>query len=427
MNQGNALTFLVRSLASNLGRVVARQEGDAALELVEGARRLARDFRRNAEPARLEELSVLVAGLDQPQLVILIKAFTHYFGMANLAEKLDAHRGPGSHARRQRAAQLAQAPEGARHTAPHDLRKDFFAETLIMPVFTAHPTESKRRTTLKILHRLTTQAEGLLEEGLGEEELEARRLSVLQELVILWQSDEVRRDRPSVLTEARRNLFYFEGSLAEAVPKLYRHWERDLSAVYGEDQAFHLPPFTVFGSWIGGDRDGNPFVTAKVSAGVISEMRSTALRLHTRALTEAYRRLSLSEQQVEISLALAASLRDDQQPPAGPGRAPERRHRGRTLPPEAALHARKAAAHRPARTARPAGAAEPPARLGHLVRQPQRIAERAGPAGREPAGPQRQHCGRRLPGRRPAPGGGLRPATGPPGPAPAQRPSTRRP
>ena len=290
MNSVNALTFLVRTLASNLGKVVARQEGDAALELVEGARRLARDFRRNAEPARLDELAALVAGLDQAQLVILIKAFTHYFGMANLAEKMHAHRGPQSGVMRTALKRLRD-----RGVSIADLRK-FFAETLIMPVFTAHPTESKRRTTQEILHRLTTQAEGLLEEGLDEEELESRRLNVLAELVILWQSDEIRRDRPTVLTEARRNLFYFEGSLSAAVPSLYRHWERDLSAVYGDDQAFHLPPFTVFGSWIGGDRDGNPFVTAKVTAGVIREMRSTALRIHTKALREVYRRLSLSEQ-----------------------------------------------------------------------------------------------------------------------------------
>ena len=306
MNQGNALTFLVRVLASNLGKVVARQEGDAALELVEGARRLARDFRKNGEPARLEELAQLIGALDQSQLVILIKAFTHYFGMANLAEKLHAHRQPQSGVMRSSLKRLRE-----RGIPPADLRK-FFAETLIMPVFTAHPTESKRRTTQEILHRLTTQAELLLEEGLDEEEQEARRLNVLQELVILWQSDEVRRDRPSVLTEARRNLFYFEGSLSKAVPALYRHWERDLSAVYGADQAFRLPPFTVFGSWIGGDRDGNPFVTAKVTAGVITEMRATALRLHTRALREVYRRLSLSDQQVEVSRALIASLRDDQ-------------------------------------------------------------------------------------------------------------------
>jgi phosphoenolpyruvate carboxylase len=307
MNSPNSLTFLVRTLASNLGKVVARQEGEHALDLVEKARRLARDFRKNAEPQKLRDLGALVAGLSEAELVVLIKAFTHYFGMANLAEKLHAHSG------RELGSVMRPALKRLKDRGvPVGELQAFFDSTLIMPVFTAHPTESKRRTTQEILHRLTTEAEGLLEEGLDEEELEARRLKVLEELVILWQSDEIRRDRPSVLTEARRNLFYFESSLSQAVPALYRQWERDLAAVYGEAQAFHLAPFLSFGSWIGGDRDGNPFVTARVSAGVLLEMRATALRLHARALKEVYRRLSVSGQQVEFSRAFTASLRDDE-------------------------------------------------------------------------------------------------------------------
>jgi len=306
MSNPDALTFLVRSLASNLGKVVARQEGDEALERVETARRLARDFRKNGEPARLEELAALVRGLDLSQLVVLIKAFTHYFGMANLAEKLHAHARHQPSVLRQALRRLRE-----RGVPASDLRA-FFAEARIMPVFTAHPTESKRRTTQEILHRLTTAAADLLEEGLDEEALESRRLRVLEELVILWQSDDVRRDRPSVLTEARRNLFYFEGSLGHAVPGLYRRWQRDLAAVYGEDQAFRLPAFLQFGSWIGGDRDGNPFVTARVTAEVVAEMRATALRLHARALRRLYGRLSVSDQQVGINRALLNSLRDDE-------------------------------------------------------------------------------------------------------------------
>jgi phosphoenolpyruvate carboxylase len=300
------LAYLIRTLASNLGKVVAFQEGEAALDKVEQARRLARDFRRNGEPSKLAELAKLVQASSLAELVVLIKAFTHYFGMANLAEKLDAHARGSQDVLRQTLRQLRDRGVGAPQL------RAFFAEALIMPVFTAHPTESKRRTTQEILHRLTTQAAGLLEAGLDDEELERRRLGLLEELVILWQSDDIRRDRPTVLTEARRNLYYFEGSLAKAVPMLYRDWQRDLAAVYGEDQPFELPPFLSFGSWIGGDRDGNPFVTARVSAEVVGEMRSMALRLHAKTLRRLFSRLSVSGQQAGCSRALQASLRDDQ-------------------------------------------------------------------------------------------------------------------
>lgn len=306
MNSPEALTFLIRSLASNLGKVVARQEGDEALERVEGARRMARDFRRNGDLGRLQALADSVGAQDHRDLVVLIKAFTHYFGMANLAEKLHAHSRPQSGVLRQALRRLRE--RGVRLADLHA----FFAEARITPVFTAHPTESKRRTTQEILHRLTTAASGLLEEASDDESMESRRLQVLEELVILWQSDDVRRDRPSVLTEARRNLFYFEESLVVAVPELYRRWQRDLELVYGSEQAFRLPPFVNFGSWIGGDRDGNPFVTARVSAGVVLEMRSTALRMHARALSRLYGRLSVSQQQVGLNRALMNSLRDDE-------------------------------------------------------------------------------------------------------------------
>jgi phosphoenolpyruvate carboxylase len=305
LNSAEQLTYLIRTLAGSLGRVVARQEGEAALERVESARRLARDFRKNADPARLEELAQLVAALPVSDLAVLIKAFTHYFGMANLADKLHAHSQPLAGVLRRTLSQLKE-----RGVTAAELRKHF-AELLIMPVFTAHPTESKRRTTQEILHRLTTEAAGALGQDPDDEEQEQRRLRMLEELVLLWQSDEVRRDRPSVLTEARRNLFYFDQSLEEAIPRLYRHWQRDLEAVYGKAEAFPLPPFLRFGSWIGGDRDGNPLVTAPVSAGVLAEMRQAALRLHSRALRRLHARLSVSDQQAGVSRALAASLRDD--------------------------------------------------------------------------------------------------------------------
>lgn len=306
MNDAQSLAFLVRTLAGNLGKVVARQEGEAALERVEQARRLARDFRRGGDPARLDELGAWVKGLSEEDLVVLIKAFTHYFGMANLAEKLHAHT-------RSRPGVLRGALVRLRERGvPAQALRAFFAEARITPVFTAHPTESKRRTTQDNLHRLTTAAAGLLEEGLDEGSLETLRLRVLEELVVLWQSDDVRRDRPSVLTEARRNLFYFEESLSLAVPELYRRWQHDLEAAYGAEASFRLPAFLVFGSWIGGDGDGNPFVTPKVSAEVVAEMRDTALRLHARALRRLYRRLSMSSQQVGVSRALLNSLRDDE-------------------------------------------------------------------------------------------------------------------
>jgi phosphoenolpyruvate carboxylase len=147
MTQTETLSFLIRSLAGNLGKVVARQEGDAALERVEQARRLARDFRRGGDPSKLEDLAALVRGLDEADLVVLIKAFTHYFGMANLAEKLRAQAQAKPGVLRRSLVRLRERGIGV------DQLRAFFQDARITPVFTAHPTESKRRTTQDILHR----------------------------------------------------------------------------------------------------------------------------------------------------------------------------------------------------------------------------------------------------------------------------------
>jgi phosphoenolpyruvate carboxylase len=306
----SSLDFLIRFMASMLGKVIARQEGERAYELIERARLLSKEFRKNGDASKAEELSELVEGLPLEDLNIMIKSFTNYFGMANLAEKIHAYEERALVPEQARPVYYAAMRMKERGVEPGQL-KAFFERALIMPVFTAHPTESKRRTTLKILHRLTRQASHIIDPQLNEEEREKRRLAVLEEMVTLWQSDEVRRERPSVLTECQRNLFYFEEALAEAVPRVYREIEWALREAWGEEQAFHPAPALRFGTWIGGDRDGNPFVTPEVTVDVICEMRDTALGLHMKSLQELHERLSLSTTQVDISPALAASLKED--------------------------------------------------------------------------------------------------------------------
>lgn len=249
-------------------------------------------------------------GLRLEDLTILIKSFTNYFGMANLAEKIHAYETRGNTPELDRPLRRAIALLKERGLEPQQL-KSFLERSLIMPVFTAHPTESKRRTTLKTLHRLTTQAVQIIDPELSPEERERRRLACLEEMVTLWQSDEVRRERPSVITECRRNLFYFEDALASAVPQVYDELDWQIREAWGEDRAFSASPLLRFGTWIGGDRDGNPFVTPEVSVDVICEMRDSALGIHMRALQELGERLSLSTTQTDVNPALLASLKED--------------------------------------------------------------------------------------------------------------------
>ncbi|MES2201971.1 MAG: phosphoenolpyruvate carboxylase [candidate division FCPU426 bacterium] len=306
--------YLIRLMAGMLGKVILRQEGEPAFRMVETLRLLAKDFRKSAQGAKADELARVVEGMPLKDLVVMIKSFTHYFGMANLAEKIHAidqiEKGsllPGG----ERPLRAALARLKAEGLSLHDFEA-FLKESLIMPVFTAHPTESRRRTTLKILHRLTRHAVHLLKPGLDVQEAERSRLALLEEIVTLWQSDDLRRERPSVLTECRRNLVFFEESLSEAVPKFYRELEWAMREAWGgEDIESHPAPALRFATWIGGDRDGNPLVTAQTTGEVVCVMRDTAMDMHMRSMKDLSERLSLSSTQVRVSPALLKSLEED--------------------------------------------------------------------------------------------------------------------
>ncbi len=307
----SSLSSLIRTLGNSLGRVISAQEGRPVLDLEENVRLLAKEFRQLGDPAQADRLESLVAGLPLPELVRLIKSFTHYFGLVNLSEKIDERR-----ARRQGHLAASGPRPGSLDEAVATLKREGVAaedlralldRALVQPVLTAHPTESKRRTVLKKLHRIAAAAGHLQEEGLLAEEKDEWARLVDEELVGLWQSDEVRPVKPGVLGEVRSNLYYFEESIFRVVPRLYRDLEIALKAHYpGAD--WNLPPLLRFGSWIGGDRDGNPYVTAEVTVETLLEMKRAAVKLHLEALRHLTHRLSPSVQQVEVLPELRESL-----------------------------------------------------------------------------------------------------------------------
>jgi len=177
-------------------------------------------------------------------------------------------------------------------------------------VFTAHPTESKRRTTLTKLHRISKATTRLVVENLSPDEKDDILKYILEEVVSIWQSEEIRQVKLTVPDEVKGNLYYFEDTLALVVPKIYHELERSLKKAFPKTN-WIVPPFLRFGSWIGGDRDGNPFVTPEVTVETVRLLRSAALKLHIAAIEELSHRLSSSEKQTAISAALTESLTRD--------------------------------------------------------------------------------------------------------------------
>ena len=218
-----------------------RQEGEQLLDLVERTRALIRSDRAEA--------AALLAGLDPPAATRLVRAFTTYFHLANVAEQV--HRGRELARLRERdGSWLTQAVDRiAAAGIPHDALADEVGRLQVRPVFTAHPTEAARRT---VLYKLRQIADLLSDGG-------PRVTARLEETIdLLWQTDELRIARPNVLDEARNAVWYFDGLHADAVPDVLEQFADELRRLELDTDPARRP--LAFGTWIGGDRDGNPNV-----------------------------------------------------------------------------------------------------------------------------------------------------------------------
>jgi phosphoenolpyruvate carboxylase len=304
------LSANIRALGDALGRVLSDQSGAAAFTLEERVRLMAKELRRSGDIAVAERLQELIAGLSVTELHGLTKAFTLYFGLINLAEAVERLRVLRERDQRNPAAPRAESFSAAvaeLHAAgvSAEALQHWLNGAVIMPVLTAHPTESRRRTTLIKLRRIF---DGLLDLSLGERLLvpqERREVlrQIEREIVGLWQSDDVRVHKPSVLDEVENGLFYFQTTLYDLLPQLQRALAQALSDHYPEQQ-WVLPPILRFGSWMGGDRDGNPFVTAEVTVATARRMRASMLQHLLGCIDRLFSELSQSRYQTAVSAAL---------------------------------------------------------------------------------------------------------------------------
>ncbi|HEX6737234.1 MAG TPA: phosphoenolpyruvate carboxylase [Vicinamibacteria bacterium] len=305
----------VHLLGDLLGQTIIEQEGRGLFELVEEIRALAKAHRAGDAEAG-ERLLRRVEALPLPEARGVVKAFASYFQLVNLAEEQERVR---ILRRRARLAHekgepmdetIAEAAQSLRQLGLPPAEVQGLLDRLhIMPVFTAHPTEAKRRMVLLKLTRLNDALNALDFGDPTPEEAEAALESLREELVSLWQSDETRARPPTVIDEVRNGLYHFERTLFDLAPEFARKLERALAREY-PGQAFTLPPFLRFGSWVGGDRDGNPNVTVAVTEETLREHKAMALRLYLRALDDLRAHLTVSDR-LGISPALAESLKAD--------------------------------------------------------------------------------------------------------------------
>ncbi len=265
----------IRRLGHQLGQSIARQEGPEFLELVEQVRVLARRLRRD-DDADNGELRTLLASADVLDAIRLVRAFTTYFHLANVAEQV--HRIEELNVRKAedgRIGETIQRLQAEGHSAETIMAA--LQRTSLGPVFTAHPTEASRRSMLDKLAEISSLVDRRTTAHLTPAESTRIDRRVDELLDVMWQTDEIRRERPRPVDEARSVVYFVEQMARSGLPEL---WDDLASAVegLGLELPADLAPIR-FGSWVGGDRDGNPNVTPATTVEVVDLHRQRALRI----------------------------------------------------------------------------------------------------------------------------------------------------
>jgi phosphoenolpyruvate carboxylase len=306
----------MRWLASLLGRVIQRLQGEAVFRAVEELRVACRARRRGDPTApSLQELLGKVDTLPFDVAAPAARAFTVFFFLINTAEQVHRVRRRQSYATSQGTSPHAAQPASALWAFEELKRRGKTAEQLrsyirdleVRPVLTAHPTEATRRTLLELQARL---ADALLSrERASAGELRRLEQHVEGEIELLWLTDEVRRNRPSVLDEVSQVIWYLEDRLLDASAEVGEAASNAFREVFGEelDVTLHVP----LGSWVAGDRDGNPFVTPEITLAAARRNAHAILGHYAKKVSGLISRLSISDRFAAPPAALLESLERD--------------------------------------------------------------------------------------------------------------------
>ncbi len=298
----------IRLLGRILGDTLREQEGNETYELVENVRRTAVRFRKTQDERDRAQLEQTLDALSSSDTLSVVRAFSYFSQLSNIAE--DLH-----HNRRRRAHLKAGSPpdDGSLQLALDriqdkqvgiDALHAFFAKALISPVLTAHPTEVQRKSILDcqlIISSLLSDRDRI---EMTPEELADNEEALRRFVLILWQTRMLRTSKLTVLDEIKNGLAYYRYTFLAEIPKIYAELERQLEQRLGEH--IDLAPLLRIGSWIGGDRDGNPFVTHEVMQRAAEEHSALVLEHYLSETNILGTRLSLSSRLVEVSGELEA-------------------------------------------------------------------------------------------------------------------------
>ncbi len=304
----------IRFLTTLLGYVIREQEGEKLFAKIEEIRQLAVSIRKDPQPSLIAEQKKIIRSLEPVAAYKVARAFTIYFQLVNIAEEA------------QRVRRIREYEKDSSLFQDMSLRKlfrdlkskgissedvlDFMRGMRIELVLTAHPTEAKRRTVLDHLLRIAANLMIFDRQDITAFEKENAANQIKSTLEILWQTSEVRQRKVEVMDEVDHTLFYFQRTILDLLPEMQEKIYREFRMAFKVEDV-KLPPFIKFGSWVGADRDGNPFVTCEVTKKTASLQKNIILRKYILAVEDLIRKYSQSQHFVKISKTLADSLVED--------------------------------------------------------------------------------------------------------------------
>ncbi|RFU67864.1 phosphoenolpyruvate carboxylase [Peribacillus saganii] len=306
----------VKKLGNILGEILVFHGGTELLDKVEKIRAMCKTIRNEEDKQTYHLLKQEISNLSPPIRRQVIRAFSVYFHLINAAEQ--NHR-----IRRRREYQLqseVNVQPGSIESAIVSLKENKITPEIIQSVLhtisleliiTAHPTEATKRSILEIQKRIATILKNQDNPLLSKKERIKLEESLFNEVTALWQTDELRHRKPTVIDEVRNGLYYFDQTLFDVLPDIHQEVE-DCLAEHYPDKEWQVPNFLRFGSWIGGDRDGNPNVTTEVTWETLHKQQRLVLKKYKAVLVELMKRYSHSTTRVKVSEELVRSVNKEE-------------------------------------------------------------------------------------------------------------------
>lgn len=317
MNQPvNTLSEQAKILPDLLGEVILEQEGKTVFDSVEMLRKGFIQERSEPNEAQQAKLLAAIEGLDAETADRVIHAFSTFFHLTNISEEHN------NQAERKALVESGETWSNSfvdtiqlfkRNGKSLDEVISLISDLNYQPTFTAHPTEAKRPIVLEALQRIHSEYKRIAEPGISTSELNETKHRLKAMIQIFWKTEAVRPQKPTVYDEIENSLYYFRESIFCSLPEIYRTLEKAIKQVYPEarGRAIEIPNIVRFGTWVGGDRDGNPFVTPQITRNALRLQKIEVLKEYVRRVEQLSDILTHSLDQIKLSPAFSASLDKD--------------------------------------------------------------------------------------------------------------------